>query len=436
MIQEIISNINSYVWGYPYILLLTITSIYLSVKFKFPQFKILLAIKDMFKSKEGGNKDKITSFKSLMTVLAGTLGTGNITGVAVAITIGGIGSLFWLFVSGIFAMVISYAENLVVLKYRKKDRTKGYFGGAMYVLDEVLDKRGLAIIFAIVVAMSAACTGTMSQSNSLSALLNVSIGMDKALVGIILAILTAYIVFGGKTRIAKISSIIIPICTALYIALCFSIILVHRQNVLPGLKEIVAAALGMRELAGGIVGISLSKIIGKGFSLGMFSNEAGMGSAPIFTATVEEQDIDTQSKIAATSVVIDTIILCMLTGITIVSTGMHNISDVGVMLNSVFGTVPFGNVILNICMVFFVISTIPCWEYYGEEAIKYLFKANIAIYIFRILYVIGIFFGSIMVVEVVFDLSGIANAIMTLPNLYMIYKCLKIDKSIYKCPKL
>ena len=143
-----------------------------------------------------------------------------------------------------------------------------------------------------------------------------------------------------------------------------------------------------------------------------------------------------QSKIAATSVVIDTIILCTLTGITIVSTGMYNIPDVGIMLNSVFGTVPFGNVVLNICMVFFVISTIPCWEYYGEEAIKYLFKSNIAIYLFRILYVIGIFFGSIMVVEVVYDLSGIANAIMTLPNLYMIYKCLKIDKSIYKYPKV
>ena len=436
MVQEIISNINNYIWGYPYILLLALTSIYLSIKFRFPHLKILFAIKDMFKSKEDGNKDKITSFKSLMTVLAGTLGTGNIVSVAVALTIGGVGSLFWLFVSGIFAMVISYVENLVVLRYRKRDRKKGYFGGAMYVLDEVLDKRGLAIIFAVVVAMSAACTGTMSQSNSLSSLLNVSIGMDKALVGIILAILTAYIVFGGKTRIAKISSIIIPICTVLYVVLCFSIILVHRQNILPGLKEIIASAFGAKQFAGGMVGISLSKIIGKGFSLGMFSNEAGMGSAPIFTATVEEQDIDTQSKIAATSVVIDTIILCMLTGITIVSTGMHKIPDVGVMLNSVFGTVPFGNVVLNICMVFFVISTIPCWEYYGEEAIKYLFKSNIAIYLFRILYVIGIFFGSIMVVEVVFDLSGIANAIMTLPNLYMIYKCLKIDKSIYKHPKL
>lgn len=436
MIQEIISNINSFIWGYPLILLLTVTSIYLSIKFRFPQIKILFSIKDLFKSRENDNKNKITSFKSLMTVLAGTLGTGNITGVAIAITIGGIGSLFWLFVSGILAMVLSYVENLIVLKYRKKDKVKGYFGGAMYVLDEVLDKRGLAIIFAVVVALSAAFTGTMSQSNSLSTLLNASIGVDKSVVGIILAIITAYIVFGGKRRIAKISSIIIPICTIAYIALCVCILYLNRVNILPGILHIIECAFGARQIVGGIAGISLVKIIGRGFALGMFSNEAGMGSAPIFTATVEENDIEVQSKIAATSVVIDTIILCMLTGITIVSTGMYNITDVGIMLDSVFRMVPFGNTILNICMVFFVIATIPCWEYYGEEAVRYIFKSNLAIYIFRIIYVIGIYFGSIMIVEIVFDLSGIANAIMTLPNLYMIYKCLRIDKSIYKTSKL
>ncbi len=428
MVQEIISNINNYIWGYPFIILLTITSIYLSIKLKFPHIKILTATKELFKSKDDGNKNKITSFKSLMTVLAGTLGTGNITGVALAIAIGGVGSLFWLFVSGILAMVISYAENLVVLKYRKKDKTKGYYGGTMYVLDEILDKKRLAILFALVVAVSAVCTGTMTQSNSLVTILNASLGIDKRIVGFMLAILTAYIVFGGKRRIAKISSIVIPICTVSYVALCFLVLYINRYNILPGLKVILQSAFGIKQVAGGIVGISLSKIIGRGFAIGMFSNEAGMGSAPIFTATVEEEDIEVQSRIAATSVVIDTIILCILTGVTIVSTGLYNIPDTGIMLNRVFGMAPFGNIILNVCMVFFVISTIPCWEYYGEEAIKYLFKSNLSIYIFRILYVIGIYFGSIIIAEVVWDLAGIANALMTLPNLYMIYKC--IDKNI------
>lgn len=428
MVQEIISDINEYIWGYPFIIILTIISIYLSIKLKFPQLKILLSIKDLFKSKDDKRKNKITSFKTLMTVLAGTLGTGNITGVALAIIIGGVGSLFWMFVSGVLAMVISYAENLIVLSYRKKDRYSGYYGGTMYVLDEVIGKRTLAIIFATVLALSAACTGTMTQSNSLSTLLNVSLGADKRLIGIILAVITAYIVFGGKKRIAKISSIIIPLCTLSYIILCFSIIYINRQNILPGLKDVIGCALGFRQVMGGIVGTSLSIMIGRGFAIGMFSNEAGMGSAPIFTATVEEENIVLQSRIAATSVVIDTLLLCMLTGITIISTKMYNIQDVGIMLNKVFGIVPLGNTILNICMVFFVVSTIPCWEYYGEQAIKYLFNSNLAIYIFRLIYVVGIYIGSIATVQVVWDLSGIFNALMTLPNLYMLYKCINSVK--------
>ena len=432
MIQELITNINEFIWGYPYIILLTITSIYLTIKLKFPQLKILVAFKDLFKSRSEGNKNKITSFKSLMSVLAGTLGTGNITGVALAITIGGIGSLFWLFISGILAMVISYAENLVVLKYRKKDKVKGYYGGAMYVLEEVLDKKRLAILFALMVSISAACTGTMTQSNSLSTLLNASMGINKEFIGIILATVTAYIIFGGKRRIAKINSVVIPVCTVLYVGLCLSVLYINKANILPGLKDVVNCAFGMKQVAGGIVGLSFSKILGRGFAIGMFSNEAGMGSAPIFTATVEEQDVETQSKIAATSVVIDTLILCMLTGITIVSTGLYNIPDTGVMLSKVFGIIPLGNTILNICMAFFVISTIPCWEYYGEEAVQYLFKSNLSIYIFRLLYIVGIYIGSVMMVEIVWDLAGIGNALMTLPNLYMVYKCITYNSCINK----
>lgn len=426
MITQIISNINDFLWSYPFIILLTVISIYLSIKLRFPQLKIMIALKDIFKRKKNDNKSKITSFKALMTVLAGTLGTGNITGVATAIVIGGVGSIFWMFVSGILAMVISYAENYFVLKYRKKDK-RGYFGGTMYVLDDILDKRNLAIFFAIVVIISAACTGTMTQSNSLSTLLSTSIGIDESAVGVVLAIITAYIIFGGKRRLAKVSSIIIPICTIVYILLCLTIIFVHKENIIPGIKHVISYAFGTRQIIGGITGISLSKVIGRGFAIGMFSNEAGMGSAPLFTATVEETDITKEAKVAATSVVVDTLILCMLTGITIVSTGLYNITDIGHLLQEVFGTVRFGNLILNICMVFFVISTIPCWAYYGEVATKYLFKSNLAIYIFRLFYIIGIYYGSIMMVEVVWDLSGIFNALMTLPNLYMICRCMKYE---------
>ena len=430
MLINIISNINDFLWSYPFIILLTITSIYLSIKLRFPQIKILFSLKDIFKTGKNNytktSKNKITSFKSLMTVLAGTLGTGNITGVAAAIVVGGVGSLFWMFISGVLAMVISYAENYFVLKYRKKDRT-GYYGGPMYVLEDVLDKRNLAMFFAITVVLSAVCSGTMTQSNSLSTLLNASIGIDKRIIGLILACITAYIIFGGKRRLAKVNSIIIPICTVVYIILCLVIIYIHKENIIPGIRYMFASAFGIKQITGGVLGLGISNAIGQGFAIGMFSNEAGMGSAPIFTATVEETNIEREARIAATSVVVDTLILCMLTGITIISTGIYNMTDVSYMLKEVFGSISFGKLILNICMVFFVISTIPCWAYYGEVATKYLFKCNLAMYLFKTFYIIGIYIGSIIMVEVVWDLAGIFNALMTLPNLYMIYSCIKYE---------
>ena len=165
----------------------------------------------------------------------------------------------------------------------------------------------------------------------------------------------------------------------------------------------------------------------------MFSNEAGMGSAPIFTATVDESGIDKEAKIAATSVVIDTIILCMLTGITIVVSGTYNISNSAEMLTATFGVLPYGSFLLNVCMVFFVIATIPCWEYYGEQGVKYLTNSNLFVYIFRILYIIGIYVGSVIYSGIVWDLASIANALMVLPNMYMIYKCVEDVKENITC---
>ena len=419
----LLEKINSLVWGMPFVLLLVITSIVLMFKLRFNVLEILKGIFTRNNTKKDKNR-VITNFTALTSVLAGTLGTGNITGIAVAIITGGIGSLFWMFVSGIFSIVISYAENYIVLLYRKKDRREGYFGGTMYVLDEVLGKRKLAILFAVIVILSALLSGTMTQANSLSELVNSSTNISKRTVGIILAVITGYVVFGGKHRIAKLSSLVIPICSLTYILLCIGIILKNGNNILPGIKEIISAAFGTKQLIGGVAGFSISKIIGKGFSIGLFSNEAGMGTAPMFTAAVEEKDIHKSSSIASMVVVIDTLFLCMLTGITIVCTGKYNITSPGEMLNSVFGEILFGRTLLNICMIFFVLSTIPCLEYYAEQAIGYLTKRKIAIYVFRILYIQGIYLGSMAYSGMVWDLSGIFSALMSIPNIYMIYACM------------
>jgi AGCS family alanine or glycine:cation symporter len=287
-----------------------------------------------------------------------------------------------MFVSGIISIVISYAENFIVLLYRKKDSKEGYFGGAMYVLDDVLEKRKLAIIFAVIVIISALTSGTMTQANSLSEIVNNSTNLSKKTVGIMLATITTYVVCGGKHRIAKLSSVVIPICSLVYITLCTVILFKNYANILPGFKEIISVAFGSKQIIGGVVGLGINKVIGKGFSIGVFSNEAGMGTAPMFTAAVENKDIHKASLVASLSVVIDTLFLCMLTGITIISTGKYNIVNPGELLNSVFGEIVLGEILLNVCMVFFVLATIPCLEYYAEQAIRYLTKNKLAIYIF------------------------------------------------------
>ncbi len=419
----IIDKVNTFMWGAPFIILLIITSVVLSIKLRFSLLDVLRGVVSKNRGENNGKK-RINNFNALTSVLAGTLGTGNITGIAVAILTGGIGSLFWMFVSGIVSIVISYAENYIVMMYRKKDRRNGYFGGTMYVLDDVLCKRKLAIVFALVVVISSLTSGTMTQANSVSELINNSIGLSKKTIGIILSIITVYVVYGGKHRIAKLSSIVIPVCSLTYIMLCVTILAKNYTNILPGIKEIISVAFGAKQVLGGVAGIGINKIIGKGFSIGVFSNEAGMGTAPMFTAAVEDKDIHKAASVASMSVVIDTLFLCMLTGITIISTGKYNILSPGEMLNSVFGEIAFGKVLLNICMVFFVLATIPCLEYYAEQAIGYLTKRRIAVYIFRVLYILGIYLGSMAYSSMVWDLSGIFSALMALPNLYMIYACM------------
>ena len=419
----VINKINTFIWGTPFIILLVVTSVILMLKLKFSVFDIIKGITSKNVEENGGNR-RITNFSALTSVLAGTLGTGNITGIAVAILTGGVGSLFWMFVSGIVSIIISYTENFIVMLYRKRDSKLGYFGGTMYVLDDVLGKRNLAILFALVVVVSTLTSGTMTQANSLSELVNSSTNIPKKTVGVILAVITAYVVFGGKYRIAKLSSIVIPICSLTYIALCTGVLVKNYNSIFGGIKEIISVAFGAKQMIGGVVGLGINKVIGKGFSIGVFSNEAGMGTAPMFTAAVENKDIHKAASVASMSVVIDTLFLCMLTGVTIISTGKYNILNPGEMLNSVFGELAFGKLLLNICMIFFVLATIPCLEYYAEQAIRYLTKRNLAIYLFRILYIVGIYLGSIAYSSMVWDLSGIFSALMTLPNIYMIYACM------------
>ena len=293
----------------------------------------------------------------------------------------------------------------------------------MYILEEVLDKKTLAVLFSIFTLFATVGMGAMVQANSISDLLNNSTGISKGVVGIFIAIIATYIIFGGKYRIAKINSWLIPLCTCIYVVLCGGILVIYSDNILQAIKDIVDSALGVRQVAGAVVGISVIKCISIGFSRGMFSNEAGMGSAPIFAVTTEDEgDMKTNAHIMAWSVFIDTIFLCTLTGLVLVVSGVYTIPNVTVMLQTAFNVLPFGNVLLTFCMIIFVISTIPCWEFYGEQVLNYLLKKRYSIYLYKFIYIVCVYLGCVMSIHIVWDLSNISNALMALPNLYMIFK--------------
>lgn len=425
LILEYIENI---IWSIPLVALLVFVHLYFTVKLKFPQKNTLKGLKLMFssESKDYNGKEGISSYKALMSVLAATLGTGNIVGVATAIAIGGIGSIFWIFISGVIAIATKYAETYIVLKYRKKNK-KGYYGGAMYVLNDRLDKRILAILFSLFLIVASFGIGAMIQSNSAVNAIISSFNVDKKLIAIIVSIICAYVIFGNEKRISNISSILVPLATIIYFIMCLGLIVEYRAFLTPSIIRIVKEALNFKSAASGIFSSTAILAMSAGFSKGLFSNEAGMGSSPIFDATVREQNLNKQSLISSTAVFIDTVILCTLTGIILVASSSYLVTNNPMeIVTLAFSKFPFGEMLLTISLVIFGVATIPCWGYYGSAGVRFLFKSrNFYMLIYKILYAVSIYIGAICALDTVWTVSSIANGLMILPNVYMLIKLRK-----------
>lgn len=423
--ENILQNIDKVVWGKPLIIILIFTHVFLTFKLKFPQKNMFKGLKLMFKSSD---KKGISSFNSLMTVLAATLGIGNIIGVSTAVIIGGVGSVFWIFVSGIFAISTKYAETYLCMKYRKVKKEKNakytkYYGGTMYVLRDRIGSNFLASLFSIFVIISSFGIGCMIQSNSAVESLTHNFNIDKNIIAVIITILASYILFSNARKIAKISSVIIPISTIVYILMNLTLLYIFKDNILNSIKVIILDAFNFKSGITGILTFLSIKALSTGLSKGMFSNEAGMGSSPIFETTVNNTNIKEQSIISSTSVFIDTVVLCTLTGIIIVASNMYvNEFNSVTLVQNVFGVLPYGKYLLTFCVTSFALATIPCWGYYGSQAVTYLFD-NKEIYqnLYKIIYSICVYVGSISALEMVWSLSSIANAFMAIPNLFMIY---------------
>ena len=419
---DVLNNIDSFIWGPPLLILLVGTGIFFTFKLGFLQLtKLPKALKLIFCAENNGSGD-ISSFGALCTALAATVGTGNIVGVATAIKAGGPGALFWMWIAAFFGMATKYAEGILAIKYRTKDENGQISGGPMhYILNGMGEKyKPLAIFFAfsgILVALLG--IGTFTQVNAITDAINSSFGINPKITGIILAILVGLIVFGGLQSISKVATKIVPFMSVVYIGLC-AIILVSSFSEIPeALSLIVKGAFTPIAAFGGFLGSTVSMAIRNGIARGVFSNESGLGSAPIAAAAAKTNWPAEQGLISMTGTFIDSLIICTLTGLSIILTGVWQSNLNGaVMTQAAFGSIlpTVGPLFLTLSLSLFAFTTILGWSYYGERCFEFLFGVK-CINGYRALFVMMVLLGAFLKLEVVWIIADIVNGLMALPNL-------------------
>ncbi|MEG3334848.1 sodium:alanine symporter family protein [Streptococcus suis] len=420
---ELFKAINNLVWGPPLLLLLVGTGVYLTLRLGVFQIgKLPTAFRLIFSSDQSGQGD-VSSFAALCTALAATVGTGNIVGVATAITTGGPGALFWMWIAAFFGMATKYAEGFLAIKYRTKDANGQAAGGPMHYITLGMGQKWkpLAIFFAISgVLVALLGIGTFSQVNSITASLETSFGLAPQLVSIVTAISIAFFIFGGIEKISDVSTKVVPFMAILYILASITVLAVHWDQLLPTLALVFKSAFTPAAAVGGFVGATVKEAIQRGIARGVFSNESGLGSAPIAAAAAKSDNPVEQGLISMTGTFIDTLIICSLTGLSILVTDQWTTEGLAgaPLTQAAFATV-FGNtgsIALTISLVLFAFTTILGWSYYGERCIEYLLGTK-AITPYRILFVIMVGLGGFLKLELIWIVADIVNGLMALPNL-------------------
>ncbi|HEM4558285.1 TPA: sodium:alanine symporter family protein [Streptococcus suis] len=420
---ELFKAINNLVWGPPLLLLLVGTGVYFTLRLGVFQIgKLPTAFCLIFSSDQSGQGD-VSSFAALCTALAATVGTGNIVGVATAITTGGPGALFWMWVAAFFGMATKYAEGFLAIKYRTKDANGQAAGGPMHYITLGMGQKWkpLAIFFAISgVLVALLGMGTFSQVNSIASSMSASFGLAPQLVSIVTAISIAFFIFGGIEKISDVSTKIVPFMAILYILASLIVLVVHWNELLPTLGLVLKSAFSPGAAVGGFVGATVKEAIQRGIARGVFSNESGLGSAPIAAAAAKSDNPVEQGLISMTGTFIDTIIICTLTGLTILVTGQWSVEGLegAPLTQAAFATV-FGNtgsIALTISLVLFAFTTILGWSYYGERCIEFLFGTK-SILPYRLLFVAMVALGGFLKLDLIWTIADIVNGLMALPNL-------------------
>ncbi|HFI0723457.1 TPA: alanine/glycine:cation symporter family protein [Streptococcus suis] len=420
---ELFKAINNLVWGPPLLLLLVGTGVYLTLRLGVFQIgKLPTAFRLIFSSDQSGQGD-VSSFAALCTALAATVGTGNIVGVATAITTGGPGALFWMWVAAFFGMATKYAEGFLAIKYRTKDANGQAAGGPMHYITLGMGKKWkpLAVFFAISgVLVALLGIGTFSQVNSITASLETSFGLAPQLVSIVTAISIAFFIFGGIEKISDVSTKVVPFMAILYILASITVLVVHWEQLLPTLALVFKSAFTPAAAMGGFVGATVKEAIQRGIARGVFSNESGLGSAPIAAAAAKSDNPVEQGLISMTGTFIDTLIICSLTGLSILVTDQWTTEGLAgaPLTQAAFATV-FGNtgsIALTISLVLFAFTTILGWSYYGERCIEFLFGTK-SILPYRLLFVAMVALGGFLKLDLIWTIADIVNGLMALPNL-------------------
>lgn len=418
---ELLKALDAFVWGPPLLILLVGTGIYLTIRLGLLQVARLPKAFQLIFTKDKGHGD-VSSFAALCTALAATVGTGNIIGVATAIKVGGPGALFWMWMAAFFGMATKYAEGLLAIRYRTKDANGAVAGGPMhYILLGMGEKwRPLAIFFALAgVLVALLGIGTFTQVNSITESIQNTTQIDPAITALVLSVFVAIAVFGGLKSISKVSTAVVPFMAIVYILGTLIVIFFNIEKIPATLALIFTSAFSPVAAVGGFAGATIRTAIQNGVARGVFSNESGLGSAPIAAAAAKTNEPVEQGLISMTGTFIDTLIICTLTGLTILVTGVWSGDLNGVSLTqSAFSTVfsYFGPALLTIFLVLFAFTTILGWNYYGERCFEFLFGVRF-IWLYRVVFVVMVLLGGFIELDMVWIIADIVNALMALPNL-------------------
>ncbi len=437
----IISGINEVVWGIPLIVLILSTGIYLTIRLKLLQlFQLPKALRFMVKNESSG-EGEISSFAALCTALSATIGTGNIVGVATAIVVGGPGALFWMWIAAFFGMATKYAEGLLAIKFRHIDKNNHVLGGPFYYIEKGMGMkwRWLAKLFALFGMLAGLLgIGTITQVNGISSAVNrffdpenswsITLGSQTfswtvIISGAIVTLFAGLVIIGGIKRISGVSQIVVPFMAITYVVLCLILLVTNSQKIPDALSQVFEGAFGLRAATGGMFGAMLVAMQ-KGIARGIFSNESGLGSAPIAAAAARTKEPARQGLVSMTGTFIDTIIICTMTGLSIITMSSWNIGLEGVAVTShaFQNGLPLPETVsaflLMICLTFFAFTTIVGWDYYGERCLEYLVDGKkTPVRVYRWLYILAVFIGPYITVKAVWETADIFNALMALPNL-------------------